>query len=274
MNIELEITGIGLWTHGLTNWDEFVVAARNDYADVDDVWIKPAPAIIPGRERRRAPLIVKLAVEVMEQASRMAAIDPGAVATVFTSAVGDTEITEYICSTLAGEQKMLSPTKFHNSVNNAPSGYWSISMQNRAPSTFVSGIENSFAVGLLEAATLCATENTAVALAAYDIASSQPLTDVFPISQPFGCALVLEPAGARAGWTVAIGHGTGSATLTETAPAFVRKQVEGNPAARCLPLLDALARQRAEEIRWSTGPATCIGVQLIADRNAPTGNSR
>ena len=268
MNIELGINGIGLWTHGLTNWDAFTAAARDDYAYVGAEWVKPAPTVIPGRERRRAPLMVKLAVEVMEQACRMAAVDLETVTSVFASAMGDSEITEYMCATLAGEQKMLSPTKFHNSVHNAPAGYWSISTKNHAASTFVSGFENSFAVALLEATVICATESVPVALAAYDIASSEPLTGVCPISQPFGCALVLEPAGAETGWTIAITHAAGSATLIDAAPAFVRERIQANPAARCLLLLDALARERTEEIRWSTGSGTCIGVRLIATPDA------
>ena len=37
-----------------------------------------------------------------------------------------------ICETLATAERQVSPTRFHNSVHNAPAGYWSIATQSRA----------------------------------------------------------------------------------------------------------------------------------------------
>ena len=60
------------------------------------------------------------------------AIDGGAVEdvarlpTVFSSSDGDGEVLASMLAALAQPQVVLSPTLFHNSVFNAPAGYWSI----------------------------------------------------------------------------------------------------------------------------------------------------
>ena len=79
--------------------------------------------------------------------------EAGEIATVFASCGGDGPITHQICEVLAGPDRAVSPTAFHNSVHNAPAGYWSIATRSRAPSTSLCGHDGSFAAGLLEAAT-------------------------------------------------------------------------------------------------------------------------
>ena len=49
-------------------------------------------------------------------------------------------------------ERELSPTRFHNSVHNAPAGYWSIATQSREPSTSLCRDDESFQAALLEAA--------------------------------------------------------------------------------------------------------------------------
>jgi hypothetical protein len=55
----------------------------------------------------------------------------------------------------------LSPTRFHHSVHNAASGYWAMASHSMAASTALSAFQNSFAAGLLEAATQCAADEQA-----------------------------------------------------------------------------------------------------------------
>jgi len=52
---------------------------------------------------------------------------------------------------LAGENKALSPTKFHNSVHNAAAGYWTISTGCMQAANSVAGFDNSVSLTLLEA---------------------------------------------------------------------------------------------------------------------------
>jgi hypothetical protein len=58
-----------------------------------------------------------MAIEVMDQACKMANISPDDVAVIFSSAMGDMQITDYMCRALAKTPKLISPTKFHNSVH-------------------------------------------------------------------------------------------------------------------------------------------------------------
>ena len=100
---------------------------------VDHEFSSPKPQAVPPKERRRAGLMINLAVEVAHQACENAGVDKTVIPSVFVSALGDTAITDYMCRKLSQPEKMLSPTKFHNSVHNAPSGYWTISSENRMP---------------------------------------------------------------------------------------------------------------------------------------------
>ncbi len=186
----VQLAGIGIWTKGLTH---FSTLLNGSGIDPHAEYTIPAPASIPARERRRAGHFISLAVEVAHQACDMAAVDKTTIPSVFASALGDTDISDYMCRKLAQPEKLLSPTQFHNSVHNAASGYWSISAQNRAPSTFVSGFDRSFGAGLLEAASQIVAFEAPVLLVGYDIATSSPFHEMLPIDAAMGVALVLVP---------------------------------------------------------------------------------
>jgi hypothetical protein len=192
---------------------------------------------------------VKLGVEVAQQACDMAGIDASTVASVFTSAMGDTGITDYMCRRLAGPQKMLSPTKFHNSVHNAPSGYWSIAAQNRASSGFIGGFEHSFSVALLEATVLCVTEDCPVVLVANDIAHRAPFEDIVCIEHSFACAVLLDPMPDTNRWSLDLEYCAGPVAWPLPRDMALAKMSESNPAARSLTLLEAFAHEQPGELR-------------------------
>jgi hypothetical protein len=172
-------------------------------------------------------------------------------------------ITDHICNTLTMDPKHISPTQFHNSVHNAPSGYWAISSGNRAPSIYVGGFKDSFAVAFLEAAVICISKSQPVVMAAYDIQTNAPLVDTCGITESFGCALVLDSrTESDRGWPVKIVHqaiGEGKSVCENP---YIRYQMEANPAARCLPLFDAFATERAVDIAWPTGAETSLHVHF------------
>ena len=98
---------------------------------------RPAPALLAANERRRAPDTVLVALEVASQAllhagfsaadssedSAEDSASPHDLASVFVSSHGDLPITDALCTTLASNPRLLSPTRFHHSVHNAASGY-------------------------------------------------------------------------------------------------------------------------------------------------------
>ncbi|MBK8284644.1 MAG: beta-ketoacyl synthase chain length factor [Ahniella sp.] len=84
-------------------------------------------------ERRRAPDTVAVALYLAEAASMDASRAPTDMASVFASAYGDLAINDYMCETLATTPRMISPTKFHNSVHNAAAGSRSPKLCSKPP---------------------------------------------------------------------------------------------------------------------------------------------
>jgi 3-oxoacyl-(acyl-carrier-protein) synthase len=107
----VDLVGVGIWSESFSGWEQFLAVVNGASVEADS---KLQPELIPARERRRAPQFVKMAVEVMDQACSMADVDRSTVATVFGSGMGDMEITDYMCRTLATMPRAISPTKFHN----------------------------------------------------------------------------------------------------------------------------------------------------------------
>lgn len=196
-SMNFKVLGLSAWGRGFTSPAE--LAALVDGGDATEAeFVVPKPEAISSRERRRAGLLINLAVMVAHQACEDGRVNKAEVPSVFVSAMGDTDITDYMCRKLAQPEKMLSPTKFHNSVHNAPSGYWSISAENRSPSTFVGAAQHSFGAGLLEAVSQANGADGPVLLVGYDIANKLPFSDVFAIAEHLACALVVAPEGFAA----------------------------------------------------------------------------
>ncbi len=185
---------------------------------------------------------VKLALAVGIEALFHAGREPSESVTVFASSSGDGETVHQICEALATPEREVSPTCFHNSVHNAPSGYWGIATRSHQPSTSLCAYDASFAAGLLDAAAQTTADGCAVTLIAYDLPFPEPLQTACPIGAVFGTALVLTPNAtprsfARLGLEVTKVRGK-TTRLTDTGLEALRITV---PAARSLPLLEALS---------------------------------
>jgi len=230
--------GFGIWARGLQGASQFVQAMDSGFADIGQAeFVAPKPEAVPAKERRRAGLMINLAVQVAHEACDNAGVDKGTIPSVFASALGDTAITDYMCRKLAQPEKLLSPTKFHNSVHNAPSGYWTISAGNHAPSSFVGGFRESFGAGLLEAASQAHALQSPVLLVAYDIANSAPFVDIEPVAETLGVALVVLPTGLPA-------NSTGASPKIASAELYWHMEGSNGEASRSAPRAAAL-QQRA-----------------------------
>jgi hypothetical protein len=242
MRVYLE--GIGVRGDGLEGWEAAadVLAGQRGYVSAPT--ILPLNTLLPANERRRMVMTVKLALEVGAEAFANAKRDPGQTATVFTSSGGDGDTIHNILDALACEKIEVSPTRFHNSVHNAPSGYWSIATKAVEPTTSLCVHDASFSAGLLEAAAQATVDNRAVGLIAYDLPYPEPLHAFRPIGSTFAIGLVITPRPSEAtlaSFSIALSRGN------EPPTTMMQPQLEamrlGNPAARSLPLLEALARR-------------------------------
>lgn len=237
---EVDIAGIGVWSGRFSGWEQFrdVLAGRAVEADGS---LKPE--LIPARERRRAPAAVKMAIEVMDQACRMAGQDPSQVATVFGSGMGDMQITDYMCRTLASAPRAVSPTRFHNSVHNAATGYWSIATGAHGPANAISAYANTVAAALLEGSVQAVEEQVPVLVAIEELAAPTPFRSVIEVDAPLAAAVLLAPPGLAAEPPARL-HLAVTPQSAARAPAAPVDALDfpNNFAAGILPLLAALAR--------------------------------
>lgn len=244
----LFIDGVALWAPSLPGWSAARLAFRGEGAAADPPARRPAPELLPPAERRRAPDTVALALEVASEAVAQSGFAPADLLSVFTSAHGDLGIVDYVCSTLASAPTLLSPTKFHNSVHNAASGYWTIATGCMQASTAVTAGLRSFAAGLLEAATQCAAEARPVLLVGYDIEACGALASTTTSRGMLAVALVLAPLPGRntiASLEWSLVPGTSHAVALRSAPA---QALQANAMADALPLFEAIATGVSEPI--------------------------
>lgn len=262
-NWPIYVEGVGLWSPQLGDF----AALRAWLAGTPSPppAARPAASVLPANERRRAPESVLLAAEVAGQAIAMSGRQANELACVFSSAFGDQAITDYMCDTLAREPSALSPTRFHNSVHNAPAGYWTIATGCHAPSAAVCGYRASLGAGLLEAAMQVIADQRPVLLVCSDIAGTGPLGTMTESIQAFGCALVLAPQAGP--------HSVARLRLTPSRPAAAAPLSplpaawhEANvTAAAALPLLLLLAGHRAH---YTLATAGSIGLDIQLEEAA------
>ena len=257
-DLTASIEGIGFWADGLPSWPAARAFATGGAPADTAAAVRPSPQLLAPNERRRAPDTVALALEVALAACTAAGRDPAALPSVFASTHGDLGITDYMCATLAGEPRAISPTRFHNSVHNAAAGYWTIGAGCHAPSTAISSFDASFAQGLLEALVQLATGAEAVLLAAYDGHATGPLAAVSSSSGLLGAALVLARA-PRPGTPRLRATLVDAAAPPPRGPLAARLLV--NAMAPMLPLFEALA-SGDDLVFLHAGPSRTLRVEI------------
>ena len=246
--MDVYVDGIGLRGPGLDDWRQGSAVLGGLSPFMEAPVTLPPPDLLPPTERRRTVPTVRLALLVGIEALTNADCDPKSTATVFTSSGGDGETVHSILEVLASPLREVSPTRFHNSVHNAPSGYWNIAVNSHEPTTSLCGYDSSFAVGLLDAAAQSVVDARPVALIAYDLPYPAPLARVRTIGSTFGVALVLSPqrtGRSVARLTLSVAEGRRRTAMPDPGLESLR---QGNPAGRSLPVLSALALGSAETV--------------------------
>lgn len=239
--MRVALQGVGLYAPGLPNWQAALPVLRGE----QDWCAAPVPAVtlpLPSAERRRTSACARAAWAVAEQALASSGFDAREVNTVFVSSGGDGTILHQLCLALASPDRAVSPTHFHNSVHNAPAGYYGIAHASHAASTSLCNHTAPFAAGLLEAAVQVGTENRPVLLAGFDLVAPFPLAPLWPAQQDFAVALLLAPpdrTNALAHWRIA--PTAAAAGEPAATPNWLAQFARANPVAQSLPLLAALA---------------------------------
>ncbi len=246
--IEVFVDAVGVCGPGFANWNSLQEILRNDTPSSMAYALTPTviapPAHLPPAERRRVGTAVKLAFAAASDAlveSKYVASD---LLSVFSSSGGDGDNCHSICEALASNDRLISPTRFTNSVHNAPSGYWGIALKARPASTSLCAYDASFSVGLLESATQALAAKAPVLLVAYDTPYPEPLRGARPIAHSLGIALILSHAKTEssvASLRISLGKFTNQPMRL---PALEELRLNV-PAAKGLPLLEALAQKQS-----------------------------
>ena len=240
------ISAVGLAAPGLDSWERGQPTLRGARPYETTDFAPQMPRILPPNERRRATSLTRVALQAAWDAltpsdPRLALPDAVGLRTVFASSHGDATVTGRICRTLATKDRLISPTDFHNSVHNAPAGYWTIGTHSQAASSSVSLLDGTFSAGFLEALTTATTESAAVLLVAYDEPLPSPLGEAEHVTEPFAAALLLTPEEVPERAIRARVNLRGDAREDAMNDPGLENLRIGNPAARCLPLLRSLA---------------------------------
>jgi len=260
--LRADVRGIGLVGPGLASYAAARPVLRGDVSHAWTAAAPPPPSRLPPAERRRAGPSIRLAMAVADEAVAAADIDPSRLATVFSSSGGEGTNCHALCETLASPAPLLSPTRFTNSVHNAPAGYWTIATGCHAPSNAVCAQRASFGAGLLEAASLVLADARAVLLVCSDTAGSGPLVEVTGCVAPFASALVLTPQpGPCTLGRLDLHLCPGSIADARPATAVPPAWVASSPSASALPLL-ALLAQGAGRCRLMAGGSLGMDVHL------------
>ena len=147
-------------------------------------------------------------------------------------------------------------------MHNTPAGYWAIATGCVLPSLSLSAYDGSFAAGLREAAAWAWTETTRVLLIAYDLPLPFPLSERRMIVAPFAVALLLNPAPTSERLAVLRIKPGRSGAADQLEDVELERLRAGNPAARSLPLLRAIAERRTGLVALDAGDNAVLGMEV------------
>jgi len=261
--MRLYVEGVGLLGPGLESWSDGQAVLNGKAVFTFAPTSLRACEMLPPAERRRAGVPIKLALAVGQEAFLNAARETASASTVFTSSGGDNDNVHAINSILATAPREVSPTRFHNSVHNAAAGYWCIAAGSHEPSTSLCAHDASFVAGLLESATQVTVDGAVVVLIAYDHPYPEPLNAVRPISGAFGAALILAPRQSEKSIAMMeVEFVSGHVVETKMTDSGLEALRLGIPAARCLPLLEALASKQSTTLNISYFADNHLNIRL------------
>ena len=252
------VEAVGVLAPGLPDWQRARAVLGGTQSFVAEPMAVLAPNSLPPAERRRSSPTVRLAIAAAEQALQQTLLTAQEMAMVFSSCEAAGVITHQLCESLAGSREV-SPTQFHNSVHNAPSGYYSIAMSAKLGASSIARGPWSFAAGLLNAAAQVNTDALPVLYVCYDSPSPEPLNALMPVSETTAIALVLAPAptdSSLAAWEIDVVPSHGAVAWPTWMPAawHANASARGFAALATLLALGTLADPAGRSVALPLSP--------------------
>lgn len=234
------LDGLSVLGPGMPDWSAAQPCLQGQQAYAAAEVVLPPAQALPATERRRVGAAVKLSMAVGMAAVADAVADAAQLPNIFSSTGGDCENCHSLLEVLASDERLISPTRFHNSVHNAPAGYWGIATGCTAASTSLCAYDATFAAGLLECATQALSSPQPCLLVSFDTAYPEPLYAQRPIPYPMGVGMLLSAQGSassKARLQLSFSHEPAT-TMPDAGLEQLRLSI---PSARSLPLLQLLA---------------------------------
>ena len=246
------VAGIGVLGPGFQGWAKSVPILRGQVPYNAEPLVLDAPGILSSRERRRSGPAIRLALNAAQEAVGQAGIPMPELAAVFGSSAGNSLEIHQILESLTTPEMLVSPTLFHNSVHNSAVGYWCISTDCHQPSTSIAAHDFTFPATVLKGVAQAVTEVRPVLLTVFDSPFPEPLDSKRHLVDAFAVALVLTPrpsAESKFAMSVCWHHGARDEYTSSPGLPGVHDLFLGNPAARALPLLEAMAHEKPARVR-------------------------
>ncbi|MBE9525574.1 MAG: beta-ketoacyl synthase chain length factor [Proteobacteria bacterium] len=241
------LKAISIIAPGIKNWKEAKAIFNEEIAYEAQAVTKKLDTFLAPNTQRRASRNIQLALASVQQICLDSPFDSEKLLYVFTSCNGDLTIFHQINSALNLPGHPVSPTKFHNSVHNAPAGYTSIALNTQSPSTSIASFQDSFANGLLEATVQSLSTQKDCLLVAYDEIPPEPLLSLFPVKADFSCAFILSTNAENALCRLDISITKGQKISSMKNSQFERLR-HCNPQAKVIPLLHTIACKENQSI--------------------------
>jgi hypothetical protein len=262
-SLAIQLHAAAVVAPGFSSLAELRAAARSGQRPATPARLElPSPQSLPPTERRRASQVVRLALSCIERVLRESPFAVESLRSVFATDEGSGEISQQMLEALA-TTRQVSPLLFTNSVINAASGYFSIARRNREPATVISMGTESFAGGLLCAASEAETAGQPVLLVAYDAVMSAPMDELLPLAEPCASAWIISAAAS----TDAPSLGSfalrcdASAEAATAPPGWLPQQASAQSSSAALAALGLLEAGDDGVCRWPLG-----GVMLTLRR--------
>jgi Beta-ketoacyl synthase, N-terminal domain len=123
---------------------------------------------IPPMLRRRSSQATQMAFTAATLACTNAGRSTATLPAIFASVAGEIQTTDQLCLELSKADGVVSPSAFHNSVQNTVAGYWSIAQQCSQPATALAAGLDTVAMAMLEAWCQLACHGGELLLVCYD----------------------------------------------------------------------------------------------------------
>ncbi len=260
-NKSLSVIGLGIWTAGATDLDQFRSGVHQQTEP-----ILPSGRAIEPRTRRRATPLSRAMADACDQAVRQANLEPSEVPTVFASALGEAPTMISLVDQMCRNEEM-SPMRFATSVHSAAAAVVSISGKNKGFTTAISSDYDTVAMALVEVWGLVACSGEPVVAVFGDDHSPEQFLGDDDSFERLAVALAFAGSESPSSVPVLARLGLPEIGLPEMAPselpaADVPATIARSPSAGAVDLLAAILGRRAGRLKLDHGNGSGLSVEI------------